>query len=45
MLGADGGEAVEFFWTYTLRVEGGRIAHFRAWYDPQEALEAAGLSE
>jgi ketosteroid isomerase-like protein len=45
MLGADAGEAVEFLWTYTLRVEDGRIVHFRAWYDPKQALEAAGLSE
>jgi len=45
MLGADAGEAVEFLWTYTLRVENGRIMHFRAWYDPQQALKAAGLSE
>jgi ketosteroid isomerase-like protein len=45
MLGADAGEAVEFLWTYTLRVENGRIMHFRAWYDPKQALEAAGFSE
>jgi ketosteroid isomerase-like protein len=45
MLGADAGEAVEFLWTYTLRVENGRIMHFRAWYDPKQALEAAGLRE
>jgi len=45
MLGAKTGEAVEFLWTYTLRVENGRIAHFRAWYDPKQALEAAGLRE
>jgi ketosteroid isomerase-like protein len=45
MLGADTGGAVEFLWTYTLRVEDGRIAYFRAWYDPEQALEAAGLSE
>jgi ketosteroid isomerase-like protein len=45
MLGADAGEAVEFLWTYTLRVENGRIMHFRAWYDPKQAFEAAGLSE
>ena len=45
MLGADGGEAVEFFWTYTLRVENGRITHFRAWYDQDQALKAAGLRE
>jgi len=45
MLGAGAGEAVEFLWTYTLRVENGRITHFRAWYDPKQALEAAGLRE
>ena len=45
MLGADAGEAIEFLWTYTLRVANGRITHFRAWYDPKQALEAAGLSE
>jgi len=45
MLGADAGEAVEFLWTYTLRVENGRITYFRAWYDQDQALEAAGLSE
>jgi ketosteroid isomerase-like protein len=45
MLGGDAGEAVEFLWTYTVRVEDGRIAHFRAWYDHHEALEAAGLRE
>ena len=45
MLGADAGEAVEFLWTYTLRVENGQIAHLRAWYDPKQALEAAGLLE
>ena len=45
MLGADAGEAVEFLWTYTLQVEDGRIAHFRAWYDREAALEAAGLKE
>jgi hypothetical protein len=43
MLGAGAGEPVEFLWTYTVRVEDGRIAHFRAWYDPDKALEAAGL--
>ena len=45
MLGADTGGAVEFLWTYTVLVEDGRIAHFRAWYDPNQALEAAGLLE
>jgi ketosteroid isomerase-like protein len=43
MLGADAGEPIEFLWTYTLRVEDGRIVHFRAWYDREKALEAAGL--
>ena len=28
-----------------IRVENGRIAHFRAWYDPKQALKAAGLRE
>jgi ketosteroid isomerase-like protein len=45
MLGSGAGGAVEFLWTYTLRVEDGRIAHFRAWYKRAEALEAAGLGE
>ena len=45
MLGAGAGEAVEFLWTYTVRVEDDRIAHFRAWYDPDQALDAAGLLE
>jgi hypothetical protein len=43
MLGGDAEKAAEFLWTYTFRVEDGRIAHFRAWYDPDEAAEAAGL--
>jgi ketosteroid isomerase-like protein len=45
MLGTDAGQAVDFLWTYTLRVEGGRIAYFRAWYERNEAFEAAGLQE
>jgi ketosteroid isomerase-like protein len=45
MLGADAGQAVEFLWTYTLAVEDDRIVHFRAWYDRDQALEAAGLRE
>jgi ketosteroid isomerase-like protein len=45
MLGSGGAEAVEFLWTYTVRVEGGRITRFRAWYDRDEAVRAAGLSE
>lgn len=45
MLGADAGEAIEFLWTYTMRIEGSRIAHVRAWYDPEQAAQAAGLRE
>ena len=45
MLGAGTGETINFLWTYTLRVEDGRITHFRAWYHLEQALEAAGLSE
>jgi ketosteroid isomerase-like protein len=45
MLGGDAGEAVEFLWTYTVRVEDGQVTHFRAWYDADEAREAAGLRE
>jgi ketosteroid isomerase-like protein len=45
MLGADAGEAIEFLWTYTVRIEGRRIAHVRAWYDPEQAAQAAGLRE
>lgn len=45
MLGGDTGEAVEFLWSYTMRVEDGRIVHVRAWYDRDEAAVAAGLQE
>ena len=45
MLGGDEWPALEYLWTYTVRVENGRIAHLRAWYDPDEAARAAGLSE
>jgi hypothetical protein len=45
MLGADVGEPVEFLWSYTVRVEDGRIAHFRAWYERDDALKTAGLRE
>ena len=43
MLGGDDGKALDFLWSYTVRVEEGRISHFRAWYDPDEAARAAGL--
>jgi ketosteroid isomerase-like protein len=45
MLGADAAAPVEFLWTYTVRVEDGRIAQFRAWYDPTMAARAAGLTD
>jgi ketosteroid isomerase-like protein len=45
MLGGDDGQALDFLWTYTVRVEDGRISHFRAWYDPDEAARAAGLRD
>jgi ketosteroid isomerase-like protein len=44
MLGSGAG-AVEFVWTYTMQVEAGRVTHFRAWYDPDQAARAAGLRE
>jgi len=43
MLGGDRGGTLDFLWTYTLRLEHGRITYFRAWYDPAEAARAAGL--
>ena len=42
---ASGAGAVEFVWTYTMQVEDGRVTHFRAWYDPDQAARAAGLRE
>ena len=42
-LGAEG-ENVSFLWGYTVRVEKGRVVHFRAWFDPEEGRRAAGLS-
>jgi hypothetical protein len=45
MLGGDEWPALEYLWTYTVRVENGRIAQLRAWYDPHEAVRAAGLQE
>ena len=32
-------------WGYVVEVREGRIAYLRAYYQPQDALEAAGLSE
>ena len=42
---ASGAGAVEFIWTYTMQVEDGRVTHFRAWYDPDQAARGAGLRE
>ena len=35
----------EHLWGYVVEVRERRIAYFRAYYEPEEALEAAGLSE
>jgi ketosteroid isomerase-like protein len=35
----------EHLWGYVVEVREGRIAYFRAFYEPGEALEAAGLPE
>lgn len=34
----------EHLWGYVVEVSADRIASFRAYYEPEEALEAAGLS-
>jgi ketosteroid isomerase-like protein len=44
-LGADAGQTQTFLWGYTVKVEEGRVVHFRAWFDPEEGRRAAGLSE
>jgi ketosteroid isomerase-like protein len=35
----------EHLWGYVVEVRDGLIAYFRAYYEPSEALEAAGLRE
>jgi ketosteroid isomerase-like protein len=35
----------EHLWAYVVEVRDGRIGYFRAYYEPEEAREAAGLSE
>jgi ketosteroid isomerase-like protein len=45
MLASDVGDAVAHPWAFTAEVGDGRIAHFRGWYDPDEAARAAGLSD
>jgi ketosteroid isomerase-like protein len=45
MLGGDSAQSLRFLWGYTVRVERGRVVHFRAWFDPAEGRRAAGLRE
>jgi len=35
----------DHLWGYVVEVRAGRIAYLRAYYEPDEALEAAGLRE
>jgi ketosteroid isomerase-like protein len=35
----------EHLWAYVVELREERIAYFRAYYEPREALEAAGLAE
>ncbi|MGA8925783.1 MAG: nuclear transport factor 2 family protein [Solirubrobacterales bacterium] len=35
----------EHLWGYVVEVVEGRITYFRAYYEPEDALEATGLSE
>ena len=37
------GVPLEHLWAYVVEVREGRIAYFRAFYEPEEALEAVGL--
>ena len=43
--GSASGVPHEHLWAYVVEVTDGRIGYFRAYYDPQDALEAVGLSE
>ena len=43
--GSASGLPHEHLWAYVVEVREGRIAHFRGYYEPAEALEAVGLSE
>jgi ketosteroid isomerase-like protein len=35
----------EHLWAFVVEVEDGRLMHFRAYYEPAEALEAVALAE
>lgn len=43
--GATSGVPHEHLWGYVVEVTGERIAFFRAYYEPAEALEAVGLRD
>jgi SnoaL-like protein len=45
MLGTSSAETIDYVWNYTVRVEDGLVKHFRAWYKPEEAHRAAGLTD
>jgi hypothetical protein len=40
---AKSGIPFDHTWAYTCRMEDGRLSYFRAYFNPGEALEAAGL--
>lgn len=42
--GSPSGVPHEHLWAYVVEVRDGRIAYFRAYYEPDEAIEAVGLS-
>ena len=39
------GTPFDHLWAYVVEVRQNRVASFRAYYDPAEALEAVGLRE
>jgi ketosteroid isomerase-like protein len=41
----DSGIPYDHAWGYTCRTADGAVCYFRAWFNPAEAFEAAGLSE
>jgi ketosteroid isomerase-like protein len=45
MLGEAEGEPIGFVWSYAVRVEDGLVTHLRAYYTPEQARRAAGLTE